>query len=174
MRIMAIDPGISGGLAIMVDGQPLTQHVMPLATAAAVGFVSQKSAKKKVVNLSQIKTIVVTYRIELVLIEGQWRDGMCNQCKLEALMQIEGIPYQIIHPRSWQTIIPPDIKQSFKDTKQRAIETCHRLCLPVQANGSDRGYHDGLADAWCIAAYYTKSQTDNGGKSKKNGKRKSK
>lgn len=162
MRVMAIDPGLAGGLAILCDGQPFAQYVMPLAKLG--------QAKKKVVDLARIQSILLGDQIDLVLIERQWRDGMCNQCKLEALCQLIDLPYELISSTTWQQVIPPDIKKAFKNTKQRSIETCHRLGLPVPATGSALGWHDGLADAWCLAHYYA-NKGDYDGSSKRKTKR---
>lgn len=134
MNIAGVDPGLSGGIVVVnTDGKPITTYPMPL--------------KKGRLNLGEIQTLIITYNVELAVIESAFRDGKCNACKTEAVFELCGVPIVNIHPRTWQKILP------IGDGKQRAYDYCLAHNLPVPMNGNGK-FHDGIADAWCIVSYY--------------------
>ena len=134
MNIAGVDPGLQGGIAIMsAYGKPLAAFKMPV--------------KKGKLNLGEIQTIVITYNVKLAIIETAFRDGTYNAAKTEAVFELCQIPIINYHPKTWQKMLP-------KGTgKQRAYDYCVDHGLPVPLNGNGR-FHDGIADAWCIVAYY--------------------
>ena len=134
MNIAGVDPGLQGGIVIMSPhGKPLAAFKMPL--------------KKGKLNLGEIQTIVITYNVKLAIIETAFRDGTYNAAKTEAVFELCQIPIINYHPKTWQKMLP-------KGTgKQRAYDYCIAHGLPVPLNGKGR-FHDGIADAWCIANFY--------------------
>ena len=136
MNIAGVDPGLKGGIVIMnVDGKPIIYYEMPI--------------KKGRLNLGEIQTLIITYQVELAIIEKAYQAGKCNACKTEAVFELCGVPVVNIHPRTWQTIWPDG------DGKQRSYDYCLANGLPVPVSGNGR-FHDGIADAWCIVDYYLK------------------
>ena len=134
MNIAGVDPGLAGGIVIMSPhGKPMAAFKMPV--------------KKGRINLGEIQTIVITYNVKLAVIETAFRDGTYNAAKTEAVFELCQVPIINYHPKTWQKMLP-------KGTgKQRAYDYCIDHGLPVPLNGNGR-FHDGIADAWCIVAYY--------------------
>lgn len=134
MNIAGVDPGLEGGIVITnTNGKPIAAYPMPL--------------KKNKLNLGEIQTLIITYNVELAIIEKSFKGGKCNACKTAAVFELCGIPIVTIHPRTWQKILPDG------EGKQRAYDFCLANGYPVPVNGNGR-FHDGIADAWGIVSYY--------------------
>lgn len=137
MNIAGVDPGLQGGIVITnTSGKTIAAYKMPL--------------KKNRLNLGEIQTIIISHNVELAIIETAFKDGKCNACKTHAVFELCNVPIVKVHPRTWQSILPSG------KGKQRAYDYClaHGYPVPVNSNG---GFHDGIADAWCIVAYYLKT-----------------
>ena len=140
MNIAGVDPGLSGGIVITnTDGKPIAAYKMPV--------------KKNRLNLGELQTIIISHNIELAIIETAFKAGECNACKTEAVFELCGVPIINYHPRTWQTILPDG------SGKQRAYDYCLANGYPVPMNGNGR-FHDGIADACCIVAYYLKEMRE--------------
>lgn len=134
MNIAGVDPGLKGGIVITnTSGKPIAAYPMPL--------------KKNRLNLGEMQTIIISHNVELAIIETAFKDGKCNACKTHAVFELCGVPIVKVHPRTWQAILPDG------NGKQRAYDYClaNGYPVPVNKNGT---FHDGIADAWGIVAYY--------------------
>lgn len=141
-NIAGVDPGLKGGIVIMnlETGKPIAAYSMPVET---------KKRKTRLL-LGAIQTILITHNIKIGIVETAFRVGVENAAKTEAVFELCGIPVLNYHPHIWQRILD---KQSENDTKQRAYAYClaNGYAVPVSSNGK---FNDGIADAWCIAAYH--------------------
>ncbi len=146
MNLAAIDPGLSGGLAILKDGE-VTARPMPLGG--------------KDLDLVLISQWLKDSSPGLVIVEkvhsmpGQ---GVASMFKFGqgygAILGIAAaltIPTELVTPQAWKKVV---LAGSAKD-KDAAIDYCRRAfpqvsLLPVPRC---RKPHDGLADALCLLEY---------------------
>ena len=139
MNIVGVDPGLKGGIVITdKNGKRMSVYKMPV--------------KKNKLNLGEIQTIIITHDVKLAIIETAFKDGLYNAAKTEAVFELCGVPIINYHPRTWQAILPSG------KGKQRAYDYCLANNYPVPVNKNGR-FHDGIADAWCIVAYYLRETT---------------
>jgi hypothetical protein len=134
MNIAGVDPGLQGGIVITNEhGKPIAVYKMPL--------------KKGKLNLGEIQTITISHNVKLAVIETAFRDGTYNAAKTEAAFELCNVPIIKYHPKVWQKILPKG------KGKQRAYDYCLANGWPVPLN-KNGAFHDGIADAWGIVAYY--------------------
>ena len=144
---MAIDPGKKGGVVIVsYDGGFVTSAPLPYSD----GFV----------NVSKLKALVSSYRPTLAFVElQQIRSGQsgamaigANYGAILATLRLEGLYVEEVAPQRWQE---ETIGTGHKDTKKASIAFCldHDLPLPRRSGRKDSPYHDGIADAYCLAVY---------------------
>lgn len=71
----------------------------------------------------------------------------------EGILSAMNYPYQLVHPKTWQREILRDINK--EDTKQASALYAKRMCPEVEWKLSPRckKAHDGLTDAYGLAAY---------------------
>jgi hypothetical protein len=140
-NIAGIDPGLKGGIAIMnlETGKPIAAYAMPV-----------KGKRKKTINLGAIQTILITHNVKVGIVESAFRAGVENAAKTEAVLELCNIPVVTYKPQTWQQLLE---KQAGDNTKDRAYAYClaHGYSVSISSNCV---YHDGIADAWCIAAYH--------------------
>ena len=149
MVICGIDPGLKGGLCLLVDGQ-ISPCAMPTVGSE--------------LDLNFIKEFLTQTKVEKVFLEqsqampGQGVVSMFNYGKsfgqLLGLCYGLGLPVELIKPRVWQA-------QMFKGTntkdkpKERALQAA-RMIFPSEnflATPKSQKPHDGMVDAALIVTY---------------------
>jgi crossover junction endodeoxyribonuclease RuvC len=147
MRIVGIDPGASGAIVLLLDGEPIEWTEMPVMK---VGSATR-------VNPAALADILGTYEPTSVLIEqvgampGQGVTSMFNfghSCgTVMGVLGAMGIPYTLVTPQAWKKaagLIGTD-----KDAaRARAIQL-----WPKWRDLDKKGKGQALADAALIARY---------------------
>ncbi len=170
---IGIDPGLRGGMAMILDvGTPAVDlHV--IATPIIPSETKTKDGKVKRVTRDQYDIPAISRQL------GEWYRGnviafvekpipLPPKLKAGSLAQFQrgvsygwawmltalGIPFELIHPRTWQTVILRDFPKNDKK-KQSSILAAQRLYPGVDLRRSERSRvpHDGLAEALLIAEY---------------------
>lgn len=156
MRLLGIDPGKDGGLALLVDRAIEKLAVMPVIKGAKT---------KKLFDLPTLRNFVIAWQPDLVAIEKQQAlpaklgGGSANYSRgyalgmLEMLAACQGFRYALIAPRSWQSDVLRDTNTT--DTKQAALVVAQRLWPNQKWTMTDlaRKPHDGVIDACLIAEF---------------------
>lgn len=161
MIFIGIDPGLSGGIASLMDR---SEVVIPTPVIAGRDY-----------DLQEMKRILLEYKkIGLPMfatIENQI--SMPGQGLTSTLQTGKGfgmwlgllagldIPYQVISARAWQAKLFTGVSAKL-DTKAKSEIIAKRLFPNVDFRKSERARvaHDGLTDAICIAEYGRKTYTD--------------
>lgn len=146
MNLCAVEPGLSGGLAILKDGE-VTARPMPLGG--------------KEIDLVLLSQWLKESSPGLVIVEkvhsmpGQ---GVSSTFKFGqgygAILGISAalsIPIELVTPQAWKKVV---LAGSAKD-KDAAIDYCRRAFPQVSLLPGPRCRkpHDGLADALCLLEY---------------------
>lgn len=155
MLVIGIDPGLDGGIAYIdvLSSGVINYYAEPMPVKG-----------KKDVDLPDVFDIDSPYRPQLVCVElqgarpGQGPAGTFttgkNYGRLLGGFEMLQVPIQIVTAGKWQRAI---LGKSSKD-KTRAINYVRTRWPEVDLKpGSKRTYHDGVADAMCIAEYALKS-----------------
>lgn len=150
MRVLGIDVGLNGALALIEDGQLLEVHDMPTVT------LERNSKTKRMVNANALSLIIrgskadVAYLERLNAMPGQGVTSMFSMG--QSLGVVLGIlaAYQIatttIPPRTWQKAL--DVPQGKDGSRYRAAQL-----FPESSELFKRVKDDGRSDATLIAAY---------------------
>jgi len=150
VRVLGIDVGLNGALALIEDGQLLEVHDMPTVT------LERNSKTKRMVNANALSLIIrgskadVAYLERLSAMPGQGVTSMFSMG--QSLGVVLGIlaAYQIatttIPPRTWQKAL--DVPQGKDGSRYRAAQL-----FPESAELFKRVKDDGRSDATLIAAY---------------------
>lgn len=150
MRVLGIDVGLNGALALIEDGQLLEVHDMPTVT------LERNSKTKRMVNANALSLIIrgskadVAYLERLSAMPGQGVTSMFSMGQslgvvLGILAACE-IATTTIPPRTWQKAL--DVPQGKDGSRYRAAQL-----FPESAELFKRVKDDGRSDATLIAAY---------------------
>jgi len=154
MRIVAIDNGLDGAIALVEGLSLLDCVVTPTVTV---------KASKREYNGNEIVAIIERMRPDHVILEkaqsmpGQ---GVASMFSIglgyglyRGILTALGIPHTLVHPKTWQTVMFRDLPKS--DTKAMSYIVCMRLWPSHSWLASPRCHkpHDGLTDAALIAEY---------------------
>ena len=142
-----IDPGFSGALAVVSEeGEVLGLEDMPVL----------KVGSRRELNEPAIKDFLKRHKIATVALEkSQTRPGqgiassgryMMSYGVLRGLCVGLGIPYQLVHPRTWIKAMMPDMPKEKEASIQRVGQLYPDLVL-------DRKKDHGKADALLICLY---------------------
>jgi crossover junction endodeoxyribonuclease RuvC len=149
MNIIAIDPGLKGGIATCFGGI-VEAHPMPLSRGESL-------------DLPKIAEIFKNKHVDFALIEkvhAMPKQGVVSMFsfgmgygQLQGLLAGLGIPFHRITPQEWQGLILPGKAKG----KLPAIDYCQRRFpgINLVAPGC-RVPHDGMADALCLLEYGSK------------------
>ena len=142
-----IDPGFSGALAVVSEeGEVLGLEDMPVL----------KVGSRRELNEPAIKDFLKRHKIATVALEkSQTMPGqgiassgryMMSYGVLRGLCVGLGIPYQLVHPRTWKKAMMPDMPKEKEASIQRVGQLYPDLVL-------DRKKDHGKADALLICLY---------------------
>lgn len=161
MRILGIDPGLDGGIAMM-DGSRLS---MELGRISIEPMPTTGGTKRSVDGGSLcvlLRGWIIDKPIDHVFLErvgampGQGVTSMFNFGEgygvIKGVLSALHIPYTLVSPQKWQNAI--GVAKS-KDTKGAAATRAAQLFPGVdfRASARCRKPHDGMVDAALIAAY---------------------
>ena len=149
MTIIGIDPGLSGGIAIVKDRDVLATYEMPIV----------KFGTKKVLDCQSIKKIFEDWRtlphgtsIVIERVHAMPKQGVASMFTfgqgfgiLQGLSSGLGIPYEFVMPKTWQKVLDGIDKTL---GKKRSVVYCKGK-YPSFADLTD-----GESDAICIALSY--------------------
>lgn len=159
--VVGIDVGLTGGLAAL--GTTLkTARCMPIIPGSRKG--SRKGSKNEldideVVNW--IRELAKTHAIRLVVIERQRsmpKQGVTSMFRLgevygalQGVVRALGLPMLKVQPKDWKDVV---LRGTAKD-KPAAIQHVRGRYPGIDMDVGKRKviYHDGMADAVCIAEY---------------------
>lgn len=144
--IVGIDPGQSGGIALIAENGQTASWIMPLAGKEIDGH--------EVANYLRGLPDVTVF-IEKV--HAMPKQGVSSTFKFGmgyglviGICEALGIPYRLVTPQAWKKTV---LAGTTKD-KDAAISFVRRAYPSVDLTpGKKRVPHDGIADAVCIAEY---------------------
>jgi crossover junction endodeoxyribonuclease RuvC len=150
VRVLGIDVGLNGAIALIVDGQLLEVHDMPTVT------LERNNKTKRMVNAQALSLIIRGAKADSAYLErlnampGQGVTSMFSMGQslgvvLGILAACE-VPTTTIPPRTWQKAL--DVPQGKDGSRYRAAQL-----FPEHADMFSRVKDDGRSDAVLIAAY---------------------
>jgi hypothetical protein len=157
MRILAFDPGISGGYAILDGFIVVARGRMPID--------KNLKNKKSTINLVEVGQLMVNHRPDVVVLERQaprpgegvssaWTSGY-NFGLLFATASAIVNNIALVAPRTWATKLH-DSESPFEDPKARSLEVAKKL-FPLEdflATERSSKPHEGIIDALLIGYWY--------------------
>lgn len=157
MKILAFDPGISGGYAILEGGIVVVRGRMPID--------KNLKNKKSTINLTEVSKLMVTHEPDVVVLERQaprpgegvssaWTSGY-NFGLLFAMASVIVENVALVAPRTWATKLH-DPESPIEDPKARSLEVAKKL-FPLEdflATERSSKPHEGIIDALLIAYWY--------------------
>lgn len=150
MRILGIDPGASGALAVVEAGKLVELHDMPTVQ------IKRGSREVREVNAPLLGMLVSTLNADAAYLEqvgampGQGVSSMFAFGRavgvLEGVLGALGIPATKVPPQTWQRAMK--VRGGKDGARERAMQM-----YPVNAEAFARKKDDGRADAVLIASY---------------------
>jgi hypothetical protein len=157
MRILGIDPGLSGGLVLLDSGKPVVRQIMPVIE------IKKAKGTKREYDISTIAMMIRQMQPEQAVIElqhampGQGGVSMFSiglgYGILRGLVAGLTIPYSIVHAKTWGKVMFADCAK--QDTKAMSAVICGRLWPDIDWRASERckKAHEGMTDAALIAEF---------------------
>ncbi len=153
--VLGIDPGLKGGLAVLRDigGRVIAADHMPMPVSDGE------------IDVGKIQDFVIRNRVTRAILEKQQVRGRqsgkgnftigANYGELRAVLKLCGLDFDEVRPKKWQDWSGVTETKVGKDTKTASINLCEAKGYPVPmtSNRSNASPHDGIADAWHIAAW---------------------
>jgi len=153
--VIGIDPGLSGGIAIMrstqlVDVIPIPTTERDVDAAKLIKWIRLHTfADPYIGGLSVIAYIENVHSMPGQGVASVFKFGFVTG-KLEGIIETLEIPLKKVTPQAWKK----ELLEGTPKDKQATIDYCLRVFPGVNliAQGA-RTYHSGMADALCIAEY---------------------
>lgn len=150
MRVLGIDPGANGALAVVESGRLVELHDMPTMT------VKRGSREVREVNAALLGLLVGTLNADAAYLEqvgampGQGVSSMFAFGRavgvLEGVLGALGVPVTKVPPQTWQRAMR--VRGGKDGARERAMQM-----YPARAEAFSRKKDDGRADAALIAGY---------------------
>lgn len=150
MRVLGIDVGLNGAIAIVEGDQLIEVHDMPTFT------VERNAKNKRMVNAAELARLIrqsaagCAYLERLNAMPGQGVTSMFSMGQslgvVLGILAALDIPTTTIPPRTWQKAL--DVPQGKDGSRYRAAQL-----FPAHAAKFARVKDDGRSDAALIAAY---------------------
>lgn len=147
MRIVAIDPGLGGAWAVIIDGRPTLCGDMPVSGEGTKRRV-QASVLASVMRCNEPNLCVVEYvgAMPKQGVSSTFRFGMAFGAAL-AVPQALGIPIETVVPQLWKLRF--GLRGQDKEaSRQKALDLC-----PWLSDSLARKRDDGRAEAVLIGLY---------------------
>lgn len=162
MRIVGIDPGYSGGLALVKDGKLWETHVMPT--------VKLKGHKRDIdeEGLVELLDKLMPDHVYLEWVSAMPKQGVVSMFNfgtgwgvVRGTLTALGYPYTLVRPRVWQAVMFADVDKQ-KKPKQKARLAAKKLWPGHNWKKSHRSSvdHEGMLDAALIAFYGAQKQQE--------------
>ncbi|MCP5016905.1 MAG: hypothetical protein GY938_16795 [Ketobacter sp.] len=152
MKILGIDPGKSGGIALIDGERVVNTWIMPTTPEP-----------KKRINTPALIDILSAHDVDKIYIEEQWvkkgQGGALtigkNYGRILGILELGVAPIIEVRPKVWQSRMLAMQMYKTQNTKQASILYCRDRGwdVPMTSNYKNATPHDGVADALCIAAY---------------------
>lgn len=148
MRVLGIDPGMNGGLAIL-DGNSAIVEVMPTAANQLDLAALTRWLKQQEIDMVFLEEVHAIYKVAAA---HTFKFGRVFGA-VEGVIAALGLPYELVPPKVWQKEVhKPDKKISAKERSALAVSRLFPL-MDLRASEDCRTIHDGMADALLIAEY---------------------
>lgn len=153
--VLGIDPGLSGGLAVVAG----RGTVLELAPMPLVGPLLDLPALA--VLIRRLRTI---WQVEIAFLEqaaarpGQGVSSMFKFGRVygacEGILASQGVPYQLVTPQAWQKVMHQGVERRLAP-KARSLVAAGRLFpgADFKASSRTRNPHLGMLEAALIAEY---------------------
>lgn len=147
MKILAVDPGLHGGVAVIRDRDVWVARAMPLAGKTIDAAAFAKIALAENPDLAVVEQVAARPGQGVV---SMFTFGTGYGMILGALAAV-GIRTELVRPQAWKKLV---LAGTTKD-KNAAIAYCRRAFphTSLLATPKSRVPSDGIADALCIAEY---------------------
>lgn len=158
MKVVGIDVGLDGGIAVLRVGHEETMHAtafpMPVLGGKGKRCINETGLKSMLAGLGDIGMVFVE-RAHPMPKQGAssgFNFGVTYGLICGIVVGL-GIPYTVVSAVTWQKVMLAGTPGT--DTKQRSIMAACRLfpTLDLRATERCRKLHDGMADALLIAEY---------------------
>lgn len=165
-RIVSIDPGANGGIAVFDDGELTSLHTIPRVKDK----IDYNALAFTIINLITeefCNTTVVLEEVHSVFgssAKSNFSFGHINGVIL-GLIVSTGRPYVLVQPKEWQKVVWTNQDKVYKpgkakkttDTKATSLLAAKRLFPKTDFRATSRSTtsHDGLIDAALIGKWYT-------------------
>ena len=162
MNFLGIDPGLSGGIALIGENGVIWVEDMPTITVKKgkknQNFIDLISLRTLIAGVQSIGIPPMPVHAFIEKVSAMPGQGVCSMFKfgrgfgnIEAMIAAFEIPYTMVHPKTWQKEMLRDIPG---DGKGRSVLAAQRLfphvkLIPVNC----RTPKDGRAEALLIAEY---------------------
>jgi len=150
VKVLGIDVGLNGAIAIVSDGQLVELHDMPTVS------LERNNKTKRMVNAAELARLIrqgkpdCAYLERLNAMPGQGVSSMFSMGQslgvVLGILAALDIPTTTIPPRTWQKAL--DVPQGKDGSRYRASQL-----FPAHADKFARVKDDGRSDATLIAAY---------------------
>lgn len=167
-RLVAIDPGKDGGIAVFVNDRLTELHSIP-----QIGDkVDHRKLSSILHNILDNDTFVIIEEVHAIFgasAASNFSFGHINGFLLGTVIA-NGCPYTMVQPRKWQSEVwitqdkvykSPKSKRKSVDTKATSLLAAKRL-FPKQdfrKSSHTKKFHDGLIDAALIGKYWIQHGT---------------
>jgi crossover junction endodeoxyribonuclease RuvC len=160
MRTIGLDNGLDGGIVVIDEtGRVLEKHVTPVLGIEGKGKrIYDVPAMLRLLGASAPPLPGAKAFLEKAqAMPGQGVSSMFSigygYGLWTALLTALGIPFEVVHPRTWQGVMFQGINRD--DTKKASALVASRLSPSTDWRATERSRvpHDGLTDAFCIAEY---------------------
>lgn len=150
MLTMGIDPGLEGGIALLLpSGEAKLATPMPLlAGQVDLFFLAEQFA-------AWAPTSAALEEVQYRAVQRGVVNMIRNWQRIEDALLLARVPYRIIPPKEWQNrIVPPRLRGK----RDQVIDTYCRYALGRWPEAQliqpgKRKVHDGMAAALCIAEH---------------------
>lgn len=156
MRFVGIDPGKDGGIvSIDETGKILEKIKIPLIKGKGTKSEYDIPAVVDIVRTTPVPSLFILEKSQPMPMSGisaQFHRGFSSGLWQGVLVSL-GLPYEIIHPRTWQKVFFRDVNT--EDTKQASIIVAKRLWPKEDWRKSERARNPdvGFTDAALLAEF---------------------
>lgn len=155
MKVLGIDPGKSGGLAIYEDRSSPVATPMPI-TGKEIDFFGIISWAREMITDWTAEDAIDFAVIEKVgAMPGQGVVSMFSfgfsTGGMHGLMAGLGIPRRIVHPRTWKTLVLAGTAKDKDAAVSHVVKAYPKT--NILATSKSRKPHLGMVDAICIAEW---------------------
>ena len=152
MRVVGIDPGKTGGLALVVRGKVEAMEVMPQEFT--------------------IMPILDAWKPDIVYLEkaqampGNGGVSMFNYAQsygeIIGILKARKIPFVLVRPATWTKLMHKDVSGATPKEKSRKVALSRYPHMNFLATSRSKKPHEGLIDASIIADYGSIQEYNNG------------